>query len=98
MTDDQPRWMHERSYTMEDLTDLHGNHMHLPAILRHAFCHVCRCMVVRAGLSTWQRSAIGLYIRAGLIRFRDTEKQTGRPVCRQCARDAKGACDAQHVG
>lgn len=94
MTDDQPRWMHNTTYVMEDHVDLHGNHMHLPAILRHCYCHMCRVMVVRAGLSRWQKAAIQTYMRAGLIQFRHPENLNGRPVCRRCHRDTVGACDA----
>ncbi len=92
MTDDQPQWMHSRTYHMEDLQDLNGNTLHLPSILRHSFCYLCRVMVVRAGLSTWQKAAIANYMRYGWIRFRSHAHQ-GRPVCKQCARD-QGVCDA----
>lgn len=93
MTDDQPQWMHSRSYAMEDMQDLHGNTLHLPSILRHAFCHICRVVIVRTGLSTWQKAAIANYMRAGWVQFRSMEPSK-RPTCKRCARDAKGACDA----
>jgi hypothetical protein len=82
MTDDKLS-----SYHFDKFTDLHGREMDLPSLMKHSFCSVCKCMIVRRRITDWQLAAIRRYLRSGWVKYRNATPLNGRPVCEWCHQD-----------